>query len=162
MRVRSLTLAGLFGALVVVSAACGGGGGATPSPNPGAATQTDNGAGAVTVTATWVTPDHLADDDKLRAAAAAYLGPDVALVHVALNTHSVDLSKYDLGKLSTLDAGQGAQPPLGWKRLSSSDSHHTEAVLAFKRPASTRDVTLTIREVGGVAERRLAWAPAPS
>jgi len=170
MNRRVIAFAVAVGALAVVTAACGGGsassagaGSATAgSPTGSAATQKDDGAGSVTVQATWVTPDHLAKDKNARNTAAEYEGKDVVLLHVMMDTHSVDLSKYDLRTLATLDAGQGAVQPLGLKDFSGSDSHHAEQVLVFQRPPPASTVTLTVREVGGVAERTLRWSPPPS
>lgn len=164
MKRRGLGLAGLLLALLAVSAACAGRGGSAPSDSAagaGAVTQTDNGAGSVTVEATWVTPDHLSGDEKLRAVASKYANENVVLLHVKMNTHSVDLSAYDLGTVSTLDAGGDAAPPLDWVKISD-DSHHAEAVLVFRRPASTSAAALTLRDIGGVPERTLRWSPPPS
>lgn len=162
MRRRGLGLVGLLLALLAVTAACAGRGSSAPSGSTaGAATQTDSGAGSVTVEATWVTPDHLSGDEKLRAVAGDYANENVVLLHVKMNTHSVDLSAYDLGSISALDTGGDSAPPLDWVSISG-DSHHAEAVLVFRRPASTSAVALTLRDIGGVPERTLRWSPPPS
>lgn len=159
-----IRIAGALTALLMVTAAgaaCGSdSGGDAASPGPAALTQEDDGAGAVTVEATWVTPDHLATDEDVRAVAASYDGESVVLLHVKLNTHSVDVSKYDLAELATLDAGAGPQQPLGWTSISD-DSHHVEGVLAFARPASSATAALVVRDVAGIDERRLVWTAAP-
>jgi len=115
----------------------------------------------VTVEVTWVTPDHLAEDEKLRAVADKHAGEDVLLLHVTMNTHSVNLSEYDLAKLSTLEAGGDPEPAIESVTISD-DQHHAEAVLVFSRPAETTTATLTVRDIGGVPERTLRWSPPPS
>ena len=157
MRGRAVAAVGMV-LIVVVAAACGGSdGGGTAGPQDPAVTSTqkDDG-GSVDVEATWVTPDHLATDEKLRAAASEYDGDDVFLLHVSMNTHSGDLSGYDLGVLTSLDDGRVSQRPLGWSKVSD-DSHHTEALLAFKRPDDAAALTLVMADLGGVSERRLTW-----
>lgn len=161
---RRIALAGLFIALLAVTAACAKGTSGAPSDSAtstaASPTQKDDGAGSVTVEVTWVTPDHLADDEKLRAVADKHNGEDVVLLHVKMNTHSVNLSEYDLAKLSTLDAGAAPDPAIESVTISD-DQHHAEAVLVFKRPGKASTVTLVVRDVGGVSERRLTWAPPP-
>jgi len=159
---RRIALTGLLVALVVIAAACGGKA-STAQPDAAASslTQKDDGAGSVTLEVTWATPAYIAEDEKLRAVADKYAGQDVVLLHVKMNTHSVDLSKYDLAKLSTLDAGSGAEPAIE-SAVISDDQHHAEAALVFKRPEKASTATLIVREIGGVAERTLRWSPPPS
>jgi hypothetical protein len=147
----------------LVAAGCTGGGsadstGGGDSAGSGAsgATQTNEG-GSVTIEATWVTPDHLAEDEKVREVGDAFSDQDVVLVHVTMDTHSVDLSSYELGTLAQLDAGQGPRAPIEWRKISDS-AHHTEGVLVFAGPASAPDATLTIPDLADVPERQLSWS----
>ena len=153
----------LFGLLALaVAVACGG---SDVGPADGSAeaslTLRDDGGGGVTLQATWVTGDHVAASDDLQRIAATYAGRDVALIHVKLDTHSVDLSDYDLAVLAELDAGGGPTVPLAYHPLSD-EGHHREGVLAFPAPDSDGPVTFVVREVAGVPLRRLVWARVPA
>ncbi len=109
------------------------------------ATQTSE-AGQVTVRVTWNGP-------------ASGLG-----FQVAMDTHSVDLDGYDLGKLSVLRADTGAEVrPAAWD--APPGGHHREGRLVFPdRTADGTDVlgpgakalTLVIRDVA-VPERVFRW-----
>ena len=165
MKTRTLGLTVLSLALLALASACTGGddgaessSGETSGPSP--ATQTDS-AGSVTVEATWITPEHRSGNDEVQAVADDYAIADVVLLHVEMNTHSVDLSGYDLASLATLDAGVGPELPLDWVTISD-DQHHTEGVIVFRRPSTAAAVTLTLRDIGGVPARTLRWSPAPS
>lgn len=80
---------------------------------------------------------------------------------VEMNTHSVDLDRYDLKKLAGLrdDAGNQFQAiawdaPLG--------GHHRQGTLSFPAPDTlsqkkAKYVELVIRDVAGVKERVLRW-----
>ncbi|TAK59799.1 MAG: hypothetical protein EPO22_09835 [Dehalococcoidia bacterium] len=159
---RRIALTALLIMLVAVAAACGGKASGAPSgAAASSATQKDDGAGSVTLEVTWATPAYVAEDEKLRPIAESRAGEDVVLLHVKMNTHSVDLSKYDLAKISTLDGGGGPEPAIESVTISD-DQHHAEAVLIFKRPAKASTATLIVREIGGVPERTLRWSPPPS
>ncbi len=165
MKTRLLGLTVLSLALLVLAAACTGGDDDADSrsgadADASAATQTDS-TGSVTVKATWITPGHLSGNEELQAVADGYGAADVVLLHVEMNTHSVDLSGYDLTDLATLDAGVGPERPLEWLTISD-DKHHTEGVIVFRRPPAAVAVALTLRNIGGVPERVLRWNPAPS
>lgn len=80
---------------------------------------------------------------------------------VTMDTHSVDLDQYDLGKLVTLrdDAGN-EYAPTAW--LSAPGGHHREGTLKFPVPESltqgkARSIQLVLRDVAGVGERVLQW-----
>jgi len=152
MKARAVAAFGMIVLLLVAARCSGSGGAADGTIDPW--TKTDDG-GAVSVEVTWVKPERLAADEKLRAAAGGYRADDVVVLHMKLNTHSKDLSDYDLGALATLDDGGTAQQPLGWSTIAD-DSHHTEAVLAFERPDAPA-MTLVMADIGGVPERRLTW-----
>ena len=162
---RRIALVAALGAFIVVTAACAKGTSGAPSDattsTATSPTQKDDGAGSVTVEVTWVTPDHLADDEKLRAVADKHNGEDVVLLHVKMNTHSASLSKYDLAKISSLDTGGGPEAAIESVTISD-DQHHAEAVLVFKRPSRSSMATLIVRDVGGMPERTLRWSPPPS
>ncbi len=146
---------------IVATVACGGSDGAPAGPSDEASlTVRDDGAGGVTVQATWVTPAHLEASDDLEEIAASYAGRDVALVHLKLDTHSVDLSNVDLAAQAELDVGATSQRPLAYHALSGA-GHHVDGVLVFEAPPSGAATTLVVRDVAGVPVRRLAWTALP-
>ncbi|MDR7416418.1 MAG: hypothetical protein QN193_05510 [Armatimonadota bacterium] len=108
---------------------------------PVQATIRDRGAGGVTVTATW---------QGFRDGAVAF--------RLSLDTHSVDLSGFDVLAHVGLRAGAGAElRPLRWEEERSS-SHHRTGVLYFPVPNPLPDrLALVVRDLAGVAERVLAF-----
>ncbi len=138
-----ILIIGLVGLLL---AACG----AQPA-EPAAQTEQTSDApkisegGAVTVTATW-------------------LAPGEPSFEITLETHSVDLDGYDLAQLAVLRTDQGREVAAEvWD--APKGGHHRAGTLRF--PATVdgmpvlgpevRTITLIIRDVAGVAERRLEW-----
>ena len=164
MTTRHAAVTVLLIASLAIAAACAGKTSGAPSgtnATASSATQRDDGAGSVTLEVTWATPEYIAEDEKLRPVAERHAGEDVVLLHVKMNTHSVNLSKYDLAKLSTLDGGAGPEPAIESVTISD-DQHHAESVLVFKRPEKAATATLIVRDIGGVPERTLRWSPPPS
>ncbi|MHB0869820.1 MAG: hypothetical protein ACYC66_10505 [Chloroflexota bacterium] len=113
-------------------------------------TRTDEG-GSVTIEVTWENPR----DTN---------GP--LAFSVAMDTHSVNLDGYDLGKLALLrnDRGQELKPER-WD-APSGGGHHRSGTLSFSakdgsgKPvvdAGVRVLELVIRDVAGVKERVLKW-----
>ncbi len=137
----------------------------TPTPaqaSPQASlTRVDGGEGSVTVQATWVNSAHLKDlpQDALK----GYPQDQYVLIHVALDTHSVDLSKYDLSSLAYLSDG-AASPvsAVGWVSLSDT-GHHRSGVIAFSGMSNQdwaskyQAARLVVKGVAGVPERVFAW-----
>lgn len=85
------------------------------------------------------------------------------LVHLKLDTHSVDLTGYDLAARAILQGKDyRATPAEGWLPLNE-DSHHRDGVLAF--PGGSNEawaagggaVELTLRGIAQVTERTLRW-----
>ena len=76
---------------------------------------------------------------------------------VVLDTHSVNLDRYDLKKLAVLrdDAGKDHLP----KTVEGKGSgHHRQSTLVFAKMAnSTKRVELVIKEIAGVKERIFRW-----
>ncbi len=112
----------------------------------GGSTQTSDG-GKVTIAVTWQ---------------GAEAGP---IFTVAMDTHSVDLDRYDLGQLAVLRTEDGRESsPTGWD--APKGGHHRQGLLVF--PAATPDggplimpgqsVELIVRDVAGVAERKFRWS----
>jgi hypothetical protein len=144
-------------AVAALAIACGG---PAPHVEPSAyLTVRDGGAGGVTVEATWVTPAHVEERPALRKVASRLPG-NAVLIHVKLDTHSVDLGRYELAALAWLDGGSGLKPALSYEPISD-EGHHREGVLVFGAPGTERPATLIIRDLAGVPERRLVWSAAP-
>lgn len=78
-------------------------------------------------------------------------------LEVAMNTHSVDLDSYDLGKLALLRDDTGKQYlPTSWD--SRPGGHHKQGVLTFQAPDSEpKYLDLIIWDVAGVKERAFRW-----
>jgi len=82
---------------------------------------------------------------------------------VVMNTHSVDLDQYDLGKLTVLqdDSGNKYQP-LSWQ--APAGGHHRSGMLIFPLPDSVRQgkakyFEIVIRDVDSIKERVFRWEP---
>lgn len=103
-----------------------------------------NTGGSVTIDVEWVK----AGDDSLT-------------FNVAMNTHSVDLDQYDLGKLAVLRDDTGNEyHSSSWD--SALGGHHRRGTLAFPLPDSlsqgtAKYVELVIRDVADIEERVLKW-----
>ena len=78
-------------------------------------------------------------------------------LRVTMNTHSVDLDGYDLGKLALLRDDKGNQYlPVSWS--SQPGGHHREGVLTFQSPdADFQFLDLIIQNTAGVDERAFRW-----
>ena len=158
---------------VLVAAACGGGGGdksdiqpttrpatgTTQAGGPVKLTQSDSQAG-VQIDVTWVTPETLAklDSEKAR----SYGLEDYVLLEVKFTTHSGDLSRLDLTRLSAIRVGGQEYAPKAWESISD-DSHHRAGVLVFAKKApdgsslEAGPVELVMKSIADVAERIFRW-----
>lgn len=100
--------------------------------------------GAVTVDVKWLSAEK-----------------EILVFAVSLNTHSVNLDQYDLGKLAVLrDDGGNEYNPTSWK--SAPGGHHRKGTLTFAVPDSlsqkkAKYLELILRDVAGVAERAIKW-----
>lgn len=113
-------------------------------------TRSDKGEGGVEVSVTY-----LADkSDK-----------DLQF-QIVLNTHSVDLSKFSLDKLTYLktDTAKEYKALPGWD-VPGEDSHHTTGTVRFAKDSNSKPVIsqntryfqIIIRNVAGVKERVFKW-----
>lgn len=84
---------------------------------------------------------------------------DSLVFDVSMNTHSMDLDKYDLKQLTVLHDSQGNEyQPLSWN--SAPGGHHRSGKLTFAVPNSLKDTKflhMVIRNVAGISERSLKW-----
>ena len=128
----------------------------TPAGQPAQAasnsplTQRDRGEGAVEIEVTLVLPGS-PDDAKY--------GADAQTVFlVSMNTHSVDLTGYDLVKVSELVAAGQAFKPIRWASTSD-DSHHRAGALLFPKVDRGVALELRIKTIAGVPVRTFRWTP---
>lgn len=158
-------LAAALSAAVLVAAACTGeGGGSGGAPAQGSsigATQRDGGEGGVTVQLTWLATADLTGDGRLAGAAAPHDAESHLLLRVRMDTHSGDLTSYDMlaGSEMLVDGGPPLAP-VAWHPLSD-DSHHLEALLVFERPEGASSVEVALKDLSGVPRRVFRWAPPP-
>lgn len=119
---------------------------ASPSP----LTQRDSGAGAVEVEVRLVVPGS--------PEAAKYGAETQTVFFVSMNTHSVDLSSYDLTVISELSAAGRTYAPVRW--VSASDNtHHRSGALIFPRVDLRVALELRIKTIAGIPFRIFKWTP---
>ncbi len=101
----------------------------------------DRGAGGVTVTATWQGVEGGA-----------------LVVRLSLDTHSVDLTGFDVAGSTVLRTEGGRElRPLRWEEEPGS-SHHRRGLLYFPAPPSPPSwLQLVVRNLAGVPERVLVF-----
>ncbi len=93
----------------------------------------------------------------------AYLKTGEAADHgvsfqLALNTHSVDLSAYDLKQLSFLQFDESKPiPAQSWEP--NGMGHHVRGVVSFNQavPKGTKKISLLIKGVDNIKERVFEW-----
>jgi len=129
----------------------------SPAPEQGAApaaasaasgsVRRDQGEGGVEIEVTYGGPQ-----------AARYEPDRYTVFIVAMTTHSGDLTRYDMVKVSELRAGGRTFQPLRWVSTSD-DSHHRSGVLIFPKVASGQPIELVIKTIAGAAARTFRWTP---
>lgn len=127
----------------------------------GKLTRSDKGEANVNISATYMTAKVFKEDPALKK--PGYDPKDEIVFLIAMNTHVVDLSAYKMEKRAVLAASDGsAVKPLGpWISVREAMGHHRSGYLRFKRPADG-PITLIVKGVGGVPERKFTWdAPLP-
>ncbi len=122
---------------------------ASSMPAPTNRVQKSEG-GSVTIVVTW--PAQQPSGDSLRLA-------------VAMDTHSIELDRYDLTELATLRDNSGRQvAPTAWDGPAGG-GHHRSGALVFPSTANgkslvdsdTKYIELVIRDMANVKERVLRW-----
>jgi hypothetical protein len=113
-------------------------------------TQRDAGEGAVEIEVTLVIPG---------SREAAKYGADTQTVFpVSMNTHSIDLSSYDLTTVSELLVAGRMYTPTRW--VSTSDnSHHRSGALIFPKVDLRVALELRIKTIARIPVRTFRWAP---
>jgi len=107
----------------------------------------------------WAYENRRSNENGVRVDVSPYvLTPNrPAQFQIRLNTHSVNLDQ-DLALVAELRDERGrTYIPVRWEG-SPPGGHHRSGMLTFsKLPATVSEVTLTLRSVGGVAERNFSW-----
>lgn len=99
--------------------------------------KSDDGQGAVTVTAS-----PMATQGSMT-------------VRLAINTHSVDISGFDVLGNTRLVMEDKILVPKNWQEVESS-SHHMSGMLVFENPGRVK-MELVVKNLAGVGERRIEW-----
>lgn len=85
---------------------------------------------------------------------------DGLVFEIVMNTHSVDLTQYDLTKISTLSFGSEgrASENFTWEP-SSTDSHHIKGFLKWSGsvPKNSSLIQLELKDIDQVTSRIFAW-----
>ncbi len=76
------------------------------------------------------------------------------LVDIAVNTHSVDLTQFDLREIASLEYEGGSISPVSAPSLS---GHHNSGTLAFDVGALPATFTIRITGIPAVQERVFRW-----
>ncbi|MBR9699334.1 hypothetical protein GOV09_02670 [Candidatus Woesearchaeota archaeon] len=79
---------------------------------------------------------------------------EVLEVDISANTHSVDLSQFDLLKITTLEFDGKAIAPDSAPKLG---GHHASGTLTFKVNKPIQDFKITIREIPKIKDRVFEW-----
>ena len=75
-------------------------------------------------------------------------------VDIGVNTHTVDLSQFDLKKLVTLEINDVSMSPISAPSLS---GHHNSGTLIFGLKEEPRDFTIEVREFPDMPVRIFEW-----
>ncbi len=76
------------------------------------------------------------------------------VLSIAINTHSVELSRFDLKQITTLQYDGKAAYPADAPKI---EGHHSSGNIMFNIGGSLKDFTVTIKGVPKVEERVYKW-----
>ena len=82
------------------------------------------------------------------------VGNDNLKVKISANTHSVDLSQFDLKEITTLEYNGKVIKPVSAPALS---GHHNDGELVFNTKEKVDSFTIKIRGIPSVEERVFKW-----
>ena len=82
------------------------------------------------------------------------VGNDKLKVKISANTHSVDLSQFDLKEITTLEYNGKVIKPVSAPALS---GHHNDGELVFNTKEKIDSFTIKIRGIPNVEERVFKW-----
>ncbi|RHW38883.1 hypothetical protein D1B31_12930 [Neobacillus notoginsengisoli] len=77
---------------------------------------------------------------------------------ILMNTHSVDLSQYNLAEMATISSG-GKELPASFEwKTDGQDSHHMKGMLVWTGTVSLdKDLKLVLKDIGNIPEKRFFW-----
>ena len=75
-------------------------------------------------------------------------------MEISANTHSVDLSQFDLEKITTLEYNGKVTFPVSTAKL---NGHHSSGTLTFKTDGKINSFTIKIKGIPKVEERIFEW-----
>ncbi|HHW01649.1 MAG TPA: hypothetical protein GXX35_02330 [Thermoanaerobacterales bacterium] len=83
------------------------------------------------------------------------------IFYVTLNTHTVDLSSYDIAKIAVLsNESKTVNEGFTWQAISD-DGHHRSGILTIKNDGlfnnNTGFLELNLRTIGAVPDRKFKW-----
>lgn len=76
------------------------------------------------------------------------------VVDISVNTHSVDLTRFDLRGLTLLEYGAASLRPVSALKL---EGHHNSGTLVFETGTMPKEFTIRIRGIPAVEERVFTW-----
>lgn len=76
------------------------------------------------------------------------------ILNIALNTHSVDLSQFDLRQIATLKYNGKIVYPAEAPEI---EGHHSSGKIVFDIDGNLRDFTVTIKGIPKIEERAYEW-----
>lgn len=135
-------------------------GGGTPSTNIAEShVKQDAGEGGVTATVIHYTPQYLKETES-EELVAKYQLDKYHVFEVRLDTHSVDLSQYNLMSMIVLKDDKGhAYSAVGWEPLGD-HPHHRSGIMKFPTFQAS-SMELVIYDVAGVKARTFRWSLTP-
>jgi hypothetical protein len=117
--------------------------------------QKDAAPGGVQITITYVTPEYVAMT-KDRQRMKPYMPDRYALFLIQLDSHSVDVSGYNLVQLGRLTGGRATRAPLRWVETAAG-THHRTGLLMFPRISPRLPATMVLTRIAGVPARSYCW-----
>jgi hypothetical protein len=115
-------------------------------------TNGDTNSGNVQVDVTLATKDNAAEID-----AGDYDLSKEQVFNVAMNTHSVDITGYDMADISFLKTDGKKARASKWDSAEEGGGHHLSGFLVFEKSAEAKELKLIIKGIAGVAEREFSW-----
>lgn len=76
------------------------------------------------------------------------------ILNIALNTHSVELSQFDLKQIATLEYKGKTAYPVEAPKI---EGHHSSGSIVFNVDGNLKDFTVTIKGIPKVEERIYKW-----
>jgi hypothetical protein len=154
----TLLAAGVVAAGVAVLAVAEARDSSGSAPISETAIEQRNDAGGVAVRAIYVTAGHLT---SLQSSATVPVDLDrQAAIHLVLDAHQGDLRTFAYAENATVSAAEARASSSRWFVLKD-DAHHLEGLLVFDLPSRGDPLRLTLRDLGGVAERTFLWQAPP-